>query len=107
MPARKILSWVAVFFWMALIFHMSSQVAEQSNQLSTGITKVIVEFIEKVVPWAGFDIKIFNNVLRKAAHFLAYLGLGVLVLNALRRSGADGSRGVIAALGICHPLRCF
>ena len=98
---HKFLSWTAVILWMALIFNLSSQVAEQSNELSTGITEVIVKTVEKVAPQAAFDIKSFNNILRKNAHFFAYLVLGILLLNALSRSGVNGYRGVILALGIC------
>ncbi len=101
MSTRKILSWVAVLLWMVLIFNLSSQVAEQSNQLSTRITKVIVETVEKVAPNAEFDMKSFNNRLRKHAHFFAYLILGILVSKVLRRSGVYGYRSVIIALGIC------
>ncbi|MDD3654990.1 MAG: VanZ family protein [Desulfotomaculaceae bacterium] len=97
----KILSWTAAIIWLALIFNLSSQVAEQSNELSTGITEVIINTVEKFAPQAEFDIKSFNNVIRKKAHFFAYLVLGVLVLNALRRSGVHGYRSVIIALGIC------
>lgn len=97
----KFLSWVAVILWMALIFNLSSQVAEQSNKLSTGITKVIVKTVEKVAPQSEFDIKSFNNILRKNAHFFAYLILGILVANALRRSGIRGYWSIAIALGIC------
>lgn len=98
---HKFLSWTAVILWMALIFNLSSQAAEQSNELSTGITEVIVKTVEKVAPKAEFDIKSFNNILRKHAHFFAYLVLGLFVTNTLRRSGAHGYRSVIIALGIC------
>ncbi|WP_347489269.1 VanZ family protein [Desulfoscipio sp. XC116] len=98
---HKIISWAAVILWMALIFNLSAQVAAQSNQLSRGITAASVKTVEKVAPRAEFDIRSFNNILRKNAHFFAYLVLGVLVLNALRRSGAHGCRGFALALGIC------
>jgi len=101
MPINKILSWTAVILWMVLIFNLSSQVAEQSNELSTGITEVIVKTVEKVAPQAKFDVTSFNNILRKNAHFFAYLVLGILVLNALRRSGVTGTRSIALALGIC------
>jgi VanZ family protein len=42
----KSFSWIAVILWMAFIFNLSSQEVEQSNQLSTGVTEVIVETIE-------------------------------------------------------------
>ncbi|TYO92008.1 VanZ family protein [Desulfallas thermosapovorans] len=97
----KFLSWITVILWMVLIFNLSSQVAEQSNELSTGITEVIVKTVEKVAPMAEFDIKSFNNVLRKNAHFFAYLVLGILLLNALRRSGVNGYRSFALTLGFC------
>jgi len=46
MSLYKYLSWTVVILWMTLIFNLSSQVAEQSNQLSTGITEIIVKTIE-------------------------------------------------------------
>lgn len=97
----KIISWITVLLWMALIFVLSSQVAEQSNQLSTEITAVIVKTVAKIAPQAEFDMESINHIVRKNAHFFAYLVLGILVINALRISGVNGYRGVAIALGIC------
>jgi VanZ family protein len=97
----KILSWSAVILWMALIFYLSHQPATESNQLSKGITELIVKTVEKVDPNPEFDIRSFNYIVRKNAHFFAYLILGVLVLNALRRSGVYGYRSVGLALLMC------
>lgn len=101
MPIYKILSWIAALLWMALIFYLSHQPATTSNALSTGITEVLVKTVERVAPNANIDIQSFNNIVRKNAHFLAYLALGVLVINALRRSGVNEYRSVVLALGIC------
>ena len=92
---------MAVIFWMALIFNLSHQPATESNQLSTGITEMVVNFIEKVAPNWDVDIRSFNHIVRKNAHFFAYLVLGILVINALRRSGVVGIRSMILALLIC------
>jgi VanZ family protein len=97
----KIFSWIAVLLWMALIFHMSSQIAEQSNQLSTGIAEVIVKMVKKVAPLAEPDVAGFNHLIRKNAHFFSYFTLGLLVLYAFRRSGVSGYRSIALALGIC------
>jgi VanZ family protein len=43
----------------------------------------------------------FNRILRKNAHYFAYLVLGILVINALRISGVKGWRVCVLALGIC------
>ncbi len=101
MTFKKLLSWTAVILWMILIFNLSSQVAEQSNELSTGITEVIIIIIEKVNPNADFDIHAFNHIIRKNAHFIAYFVLGILVINALRRSGVYGYKSIAIALLIC------
>ncbi|GAB6179470.1 VanZ family protein [Desulfotomaculum defluvii] len=98
---KVILSWVFVVLWMVLIFTLSAQPAEQSNGLSKGLTAVIVETIQKVAPESDFDIGIFNHVVRKNAHFFAYLVLGVLLMNVFRKSGVKGLRGYGLALAIC------
>lgn len=97
----KIFSWAAVFLVMLLIFNLSSQVAEHSNELSAGITKLIIKAVKKVAPGVELEQKSINNRLRKNAHFFSYLLLGVFVYNALRRSGLQGWRCFILALGIC------
>jgi len=98
-----ILPWVAVLLWMALIFYSSAQVAEQSKELSKGVTEAVVETIERVAPSraAEIDIKRLHHLTRKNAHFFAYLILGILVLNAMRRSGVGGVRVVLITLLIC------
>ncbi|WP_216831392.1 VanZ family protein [Alkalihalobacterium elongatum] len=98
---KKILPWTAVILWMALIFYLSHQPATVSNDLSTGITEVIVETVEKVAPNMEFDIGAFNHLVRKNAHFIAYFILGILVMNALRYSHLPLLRKVGLALLIC------
>jgi len=44
-----IISWVAVLLWMLLIFNLSSQVREESNNLSKGITQIIVETVDELI----------------------------------------------------------
>ncbi|WP_252891050.1 hypothetical protein [Thermoclostridium stercorarium] len=48
----KKISWAAVVLWMVVIFCLSAQVAEQSNQLSGGVTDIVVKTVEKVKPEA-------------------------------------------------------
>ncbi len=96
-----IISWIAVLLWMALIFNLSSQVREESNNLSKGVTEIVIKTVAKVAPEADFDLNSLNHIVRKNAHFFAYLILGILVLNAMRRSGVVGARGIILTLLIC------
>ena len=96
-----IISWTAVILWITLIFNLSSQAEEQSNQLSTGITEIIVKTVERIVPQTDLDIYKSNHIVRKSTHFFVYLVLGLLVMNALRRSGVYGYRSIVLALLIC------
>ena len=42
-----------------------------------------------------------NYLIRKCAHFLAYLVLGIIVLFAMRRIGFSGKKGILWTLLIC------
>lgn len=92
------ISWVLVFLWMLIIFRLSSQVAEDSNGLSLGITDLLQKTLER---FAQTDSGSLNHLVRKGAHFSAYLLLAVLSSNAVRQSGIRGLKSLAAALGIC------
>lgn len=96
-----LISWTAVLCGMLLIFFLSSQPGKQSDQLSEGVAKVIVEAVEKVNPKANFNMSRLNHLLRKNAHFFAYLILGILVMVALWTSGVSGKKGIVIALCVC------
>lgn len=98
---RKVLPWLLVILWMALIFYLSHQPANTSNGLSKGATEIIVETVEKIAPSVDINIKNFNHNLRKNAHFFAYLVLGILVVNGLRSIGIVGYKAMSLALFIC------
>ena len=97
----KVISWLLVILWMALIFYLSHQPATESNSLSTGITERIVAIIERLTSDIYFNESKFNHIIRKNAHFFAYLILGVLVSNALKNNGIKGSKRFLIALVIC------
>lgn len=84
---KVIISWIMVILWMTLIFYFSSQVRDESNQLSTGITVIISRIIEKINIFDfKIDIKTLNHIVRKLAHFSIYFILGILIINAIRKS---------------------
>lgn len=96
----KIISWVLVIGWMAVIFYLSAQHAEQSADLSGGITKLINDVVEKVAPEADFHIEQISYFVRKNAHFFAYMLLSILIMNALRSSGGRGMKRAFLAFVI-------
>lgn len=90
--------WIVAIVWMAVIFFLSSQQASDSNQLSTGITKIIVDFISGIFPGMSPQIQWLNHIVRKNAHFIAYFILGFLQINALYINGEKGRKGFCIAL---------
>lgn len=101
MKKYKITSWTAVVLWMATIFFLSHQPGSQSSELSSGITEIIINTVEGISPSAVTYVEEFHTYIRKSAHFLAYLLLAVLSVNALKASGVRGFRRLIFAFGIC------
>ena len=81
------ISKVLVILWQIVIFSFSAQPATDSKSLSSGLTKVVIEFIfphmsatrvEEVAEMLSFAV-------RKGAHFTVYLVLGVLMYNCICR----------------------
>jgi VanZ family protein len=97
----KILSWISVIIWMAVIFNFSAQVAVQSNQLSTNVTEVVVKTVEKVAPKAELNVDTLNHVIRKNAHFFCYLVLGILTINAFQRSQFKLPKSILFSFLLC------
>lgn len=98
---RKMIPWIAVILWMALIFILSSQPAVNSGKLSIGITNNGIKVIEQVKPDAKLDFRKVEHIIRKNAHFFIYLVLSILIMNALRKSGVRAYRSVMVTLLIC------
>lgn len=87
-----------VLIWMTIIFILSSQPADQSGNLSMGVTEFIIR------PATSTDAAVtnrLNHMVRKNAHLFTYLILGILVMNAVRRSGMSGYGAITVSLGIC------
>ena len=103
----NILPWLPAVVWMILIFSLSAQPAASSNNLSKGVTKIIVEVVGRILP---LDIEMstvndivsqFNHFVRKFAHFFAYAVLGFLVAFAFSKSGVQGRRAFLLSLMVC------
>ena len=86
---------------MLLIFILSSQVIEESNQLSTGISGIVENTVGLVTPDTSFDTINFNYLVRKGMHFLAYFILGILISISFRRSKLHIIRNLMIALFLC------
>ena len=86
---KRIFSWTAVVIWMAVIFLLSAQTANQSGKLSGGIVRWLVALF-----YRGFNafsverqneiLSVWSLVIRKGAHFSEYAVLAILLSNAFR-----------------------
>ena len=101
MTNSKFISWMAVIFWMGLIFFLSNQPATDSRELSSGITEFILNTAEKISPEIRNHMDTLHHIVRKNAHFMIYLVLGVLALNAVKKGPARGHRSAMYAVIIC------
>jgi VanZ family protein len=68
-----------LLLWCLLIFALSQQIAGSSNELSKDVTGAIINVVTPIIPNSELSIQSFNNVVRKNAHFFAYLVLGILI----------------------------
>lgn len=81
-----ITSWMLVIACMLTIFTFSAQVADDSRDLSQGVTIQVFKVLTKLAPNIDIELEEFNHIIRKCAHFTIYFVLGTLVLNAIRCS---------------------
>jgi VanZ family protein len=100
MTNKQIISWLAAVLWMGLIFWLSHQPGGESSGLSLVITERIFSIISVVIPAGWLDFEFFHTLVRKGAHLFAYFTLGVLLMNALGRSGITGMGRLLIAFGI-------
>lgn len=82
--AKRIISLLLTLLWMALIFYMSSQTADDSSDMSSGITYKLCLFFVKGFKDMSVDAKAAivegaHNYVRKAAHLSEYTVLGILL----------------------------
>ncbi len=90
---RKIhimVSWVLVVICMGIIFLLSAQNGEESSDLSGSFVMALLN---------GLGIVIDEGVLRSIAHCLEFMGLSVLLFNAVYVTWALKVTPIVAFLG--------
>ena len=113
---KIILSWILVIIWMIFIFMMSGMNSQSSSKVSNGLLKKAVVTTYEVTSKVGITdmpstAKIDDTVstlhfpVRKAAHFLEYLVLALLLFNALVVTGVKKDLFIII-LTICFIYAC-
>ena len=82
--------WVLVIICMGIIFSLSAQVANDSQELSDSFIRKIFE---------TFCITIESDLIRSIAHCLEFMGLSVLIFNAVYVTWALKITPIIAFFG--------
>lgn len=98
--ALRVLLWLAVAAWMAVIFSFSAQTGENSSGLSGRIAAALSRWLFDT-DWnalAPSRQQLLEFVLRKTAHFCEYALLGFLLAAALLAQGGRPRRMAIAPL---------
>ncbi|WP_054711943.1 VanZ family protein [Bacillus sp. JCM 19041] len=99
---RGFVSWTFVLLWMALIFYLSHQPGDESASLSGGVMEFALGLVNSFMPGINLaDVEWVHTFIRKGAHFGAYFILGILVVNAVGRSGLRGRNRIFLAISIC------
>ncbi len=87
MKFLRFILWACVLAVMAVIFSLSAQPATQSNNLSTGVSKKIVDTLPMTRHKSEIEkqdiVKRWNRFVRKYAHFAMYFLLGAATMLAL------------------------
>lgn len=94
-------AWGPVIIWMVVIFYLSHQPAEQSSGLSNGITLLVSNIIQNILPIFKIDYTALTFIVRKLAHLIAYLILGYLLMRALSQREELSFRIIGQAFFIC------
>jgi len=74
--------WILVVLWMSLIFILSHQDATRSSQLSGGLMTAVMDALAGLFKGISIQPETLHFILRKGAHFTAYLMLGLLAAYA-------------------------
>ncbi|MBX0317344.1 MULTISPECIES: VanZ family protein [Shouchella] len=98
---KAIVSWIAAILWMATIFLLSHQPANDSSKLSLGVLDFFMQSLSAMMPQVEMHADLLHTVVRKGAHFGAYFILGILMLNGLRQVGGKGVKAAVLALFLC------
>jgi len=108
MSIKLIIKYLLVIACMVTIFCFSNQKSEDSTKLSTGVIEKIVTTISKNIDEADVEeiVDKYFVFVRKTAHFLIYLTLGILVANLIIEYQIEFKKVILISLFICFIYAC-
>lgn len=94
---KKFIKWTFLFLWLSFIFYMSNQTGTTSSGMSDGIFHSMC----KILPILENGKEIVIVLIRKSAHVLEYVILGVLTLEVVKEYTNDIKKTTIISLLLC------
>ena len=104
-----LISVMIVLSWMGFIIYMTLQPAPQSAATSSVVVESLVNSLDR----AGIDLLAnmsrseLHTFIGKAAHFLAYFVLGILIFNLILRLNGDLKKSIVITLLISISYAAF
>ena len=98
MKFKKIITIILILLWMVLVFYLSNQVADDSAQLSGGLTRKILQILHILDGKTIEEQAIIETIFRKLAHFFLYTLGGILILLHINLYKITDKSKVIASL---------
>ena len=106
-----LLAWVAMLFWMIVIFGFSAQTAEDSSAISGGLIRQVIEtvmpdFSEMTAEKQEAIVESWQTVVRKMGHMAEYTVLGVLswITMGFHFPRMRWRVGVAAGIGLLYAI---
>ncbi len=94
---RKIMKWLFLLFYLSLIFYMSHQEGSASSKNSDGI----FYFFYQIFPILETKKEIVTFLIRKSAHILEYVILGLCIWKVVEEYVFDRKKLVIFSFLFC------
>ena len=80
MKSKKIITIILIVLWMILVFYLSNQGADDSAELSGGLTRKVLQILHIIDGKTVEEQAMIETVFRKLAHFCLYTLGGILIL---------------------------
>jgi VanZ family protein len=94
------IKYLLVLIWMLVIFYLSSEPATASTSRSD----IFLRAIQSVDILSLSDVS--ESIVRKSAHFIAYLILGILLFNAVREYLSTIKLAIVTTVAIAVAYAC-
>ena len=94
---KKIILWILLISWMAIIFLFSNQ----SGEISEGVSNGVLSIFSNLIPF-----ELGPYFIRKVAHFLEFMILGILFVLLFKEYKALDKKQILYCILLCILYAC-